>query len=104
VTALHIAVHHKHAAVVQELVKQSDKEVLNARDHVSWGVYVCMYVCMYVRMCVCVGGGVGMVHAYLKKFTVASFWGGGDSESIDIICLSLPFKQDPYTCICTINT
>ena len=35
VTALHIAVHHKHAAVVQELVKRPDKEVLNARDHVS---------------------------------------------------------------------
>lgn len=38
VTALHIAVHHKHAAVVQELVKKPEKEVLNARDHVSWCV------------------------------------------------------------------
>ena len=46
-TALHIAVHHKHAAVVQELVRQPDKEVLNARDHVSWW------------MCVCVWGGGG---------------------------------------------
>ena len=39
-TALHIAVHHKHAAVVQELVRQPDKEVINAIDHVSWGVCV----------------------------------------------------------------
>ena len=39
-TALHIAVHHKHTAVVQELVKKPEKEVLNARDHVSW----CMHV------------------------------------------------------------
>ena len=37
-TALHIAVHHKHAAVVQELVRQPDKELINAIDHVSWGV------------------------------------------------------------------
>ena len=35
-TALHIAVHHRHTAVVKEIVKGRDKEVLNARDHVSF--------------------------------------------------------------------
>ena len=58
-TALHIAVHHKHAAVVQELVKKPEKEVLNARDHVSW--------CMQAYYIGC----------SIKLDLIIASWGGG---------------------------
>ena len=45
-TALHIAVHHRHTAVVKEIVKGKDKEVLNARDHVSF-IHYQVYIHVY---------------------------------------------------------